>query len=652
MVTCIRRSLVHCCAILLFAGVLSIGVQAQSTLSTTLAGGTVTIGSMFEVKALTNVQIDSFDVRFALISVGLPSVVEVWALNSTGSYVGANQTSSANWTQLAAVPVMGAITSPFALNLNLGFMIPAGVVQSFYITLNNSGLRLEDTPGTAAGTLFAGNSDIQFFEGHDGLHFNATMSPQVWNGNIHYTTLATVTDDVSIDSLTMPTSNAIDCGLGTAADSVTVSVRNRGTNSIPIGAVLQVTYQVDAMPPVFEFIVTTAVFNTGDVLLHTFAPTVDMSTPGIRTLVGTVLHAGDLEPSNDTITEQIGSGGELRVTSYPYVENFDLFGGPATTEPPYGFNNSASDASGPNSDWVIRDDPTPSLGVGPAADHTTGVAGTGGFAYCDGDGVYANVALRSPCFDLTGMLNPTATFWVHSDSTASPGFFNTLTMNAVSYPSGTVTTNIIPSIGHLGTGWTRQQINLSAFIGQVVQLVMKVNSTSAGPNHDIAIDDFSVSDLQPTPGQAPQPGLAVLDINGPLNANGEPLQFGFGGPYFKALTAGETMLINIEATPMQVIVLFAGALNPVAATFPGSGTVDIGGPVNPMNGIPSGISVLADGAIPFGLDSFFRTAANGLFDFGITVPIFPPGIKVAFQVAISSSPGIPIKLSNCVEVAF
>ena len=197
--------------------------QAQSPLTTTLTGGTITIGSMFEVKALTNLQIDSFDVRFGLISTGLPTVVEVWALNFPGTYVG-NETSNTNWTQIAAVPITGIVTTPHPLGLNLAFPIPVGQTQSFYISVNNSGLRLEDSPGSLAGSLFASNSDIEFYEGVGGLHFNATMGPQVWNGNIHYTTLPTFADDVSIDSVSVSTSGQIDCAVGSAVEPVTVEV--------------------------------------------------------------------------------------------------------------------------------------------------------------------------------------------------------------------------------------------------------------------------------------------------------------------------------------------------------------------------------------------------------------------------------------------
>ena len=71
-----------------------------------------------------------------------------------------------------------------------------------------------------------------------------------------------------------------------------------------------------------------------------------------------------------------------------------------------------------------------------------------------------------------------------------------------------------------GSAWVLQNVNLTAFAGQVVQLVFRVNSMNSGVTepHDIAIDDLSVFEMAATPGQAPQSGLAVLDINNARNA--------------------------------------------------------------------------------------------------------------------------------------
>ena len=168
--------------------------------------------------------------------------------------------------------------------------------------------------------------------------------------------------------------------------------------------------------------------------------------------------------------------------------------------------------------------------------------------------------------------------------------------------------------------------------------------------HDIAIDDFSVVDLLPTPGQAPQPGLAVLDLNKPTNANGDPIQFAFGGPYFSTVTAGDILNFKMEGEPPQPIILFAGPLNPAAATYAGIGSIDVGGPVDPISGLPTLLSVIADGSAIGGFNPFFVTAATGTTEIGFTVPNFPIGILGSFQLAILTSGGSGVSLSNCVQV--
>ena len=634
---------------------LSSSLHAQFTpqsLQAGMPGGVLSNGAMFEIKSLTGVAINDFDVDITALVLGPMTNIELWALNTTGSYLG-SQSSNTNWTLLGtAANVPGFHPQPMGLSLN--FPIPAGQTQAFYITLApGAGHALDLFPGVAPGTLYSADSNLEFYEGHhDTGYFSATSTGGVFAGTIHYTPLPAVADDIGLASILSPTNNATDCNALSTTESVTVELRNLGSNAIPVGTGVPITYQVDATGTVLEVATVSSALMPGGTLQFTFATPADFSAVGSHTLNVSAQYALDLDPSNDSLTTLISSGGQLRVASFPYSEDFDLAGGPATTSPPLGFVNETTDSTGPNADWIMRSDATPTNGVGPSADHTTGTPGMGGFAYLEGNGNKSPINLRSPCLDLNALANPTCRFWVHSDSAAGAGTANHLNVDVISYPSGTVTTNVIPTIGHIGSAWTLQAINLSPFIGQVVQMVFRGDTTIAGQMHDIAIDDFSVTDLQPTPGQAPQPGLAVLNLNDPLNVNGDPLSFGFGGPYFTSVVAGDLLVFEVEATPLQFITLIAGPLNPSAATYPGIGSIDLGGPIDPMTGIPTAITVLADGSVPVGLNGFFFTAANGHFEFGITVPNFPPGVQVTFQVAISASAGVSIKLSNAVEVTF
>ncbi len=640
-------------ALLLASGITIGKSHGQSgTLTTTLTGGINNVGAMFDVKALTNIKIDSFDVRFAPISTGLPTSVQVWALNTSGSYVGlANQTSNANWILLATVPVPSS-PAVFPLNLNLAYPISAGSTQAFYITVANSGMSLWDSPGPSSGTLFASNSNLEFYVGHSGPHFNATMGGQVWNGNIHYTALPTFSDDVSMLSVDVPAVSSVSCFPGGVSEPVSIKVRNMGLNPVPANSLLTLFYQIGNNAPVSEFTFTPSVLNTGDVFSYVFTRRANLSAIGATNLTATVVYGLDLDSSNDMASVQVPSGGRLRVTSYPFIEDFNITTAGVTSEPPLGFGNESMDSIGPFSDWLFRNDATPSFGTGPFADHSTGISGMGGYAYVEGNGAVAPVNLRTPCFDLSGLSNPICRFWVHSENANGNTNENRLNIDVISYPFGFLTTDVTPSISHLGSAWILHVVDLSPFAGQVIQLVFRGNTNLGGSDHDIAIDDLSVSELQVTPGQAPQPGLAVLDLNNPFNINGSTVNLGFGGPYFTHVTEGDTLLFHIEGTPLRTILLLSGPLNPAIASYPGIGSMDIGGPVDPITGIPSAITVLADGAIPFGLNGFFVTAADGEFDFATSVPSLPPGLKITFQAVIASSAMVSMKLSNAVEVTF
>ncbi|MFT7616850.1 MAG: hypothetical protein ACI97A_000480 [Planctomycetota bacterium] len=458
-------------------------------------------------------------------------------------------------------------------------------------------------------------------------------------------------NDLSVSRLVAPANNQIDCSPLSNAETVTIDIRNNGMTAIPLGSAIQVTYQVDALPSVLDIFAPAAVMNSGDVVSFTFTTTADLSAIGNHTLMTSVSLIGDGDPSNDSLTTAISSGGLARITSFPFVEDFGSLSGNGSTQLPFGFINETTDATGPNSDWTLRNNGTPTAGTGPAADHTTGVVGTGGYAYIEDDGNYASVNFRTPCLDLTGLSNPVMRFFLFSENTTSQTISNQLSVDVISYPSGTTTLDVYGPQSETGTQWVLQSVDLSAFIGQVVQVVFRGETASVTSNsHDIAIDDITITDLLPTPGQMPQQGLAVLDMNGPRNVNGDPLQFNFGGPYFSTVNSGDTLVFRMEGQPNQSILMFTGPLNPVAATFPGVGSIDLGGAVDPFTGIPSALTIVGDGGGQGLFNQLFLTSATGEAEFGVTVPSLPPGVIGTFQCALLNTIN-GASLSNAVELS-
>ncbi len=158
-------------------------------------------------------------------------------------------------------------------------------------------------------------------------------------------------------------------------------------------------------------------------------------------------------------------------------------------------------------------------------------------------------------------------------------------------------------------------------------------------------------------GQAPQPGLAVLDINGAKEVNGigvggtDPNTMApINGPFFTNISQGTSIDFHFEGAAGQPVVLLAGALNPGVAAFPGIGQLDIGGPVG-MGGIPMGIVLVADGNLSTLPDVLFRLDGNGELNFSLPLSSnFPLGVVSTFQsVNLTGGPSV-VAISNAVEV--
>ncbi|NRA97652.1 MAG: hypothetical protein HRU14_15765 [Planctomycetes bacterium] len=102
----------------------------------------------------------------------------------------------------------------------------------------------------------------------------------------------------------------------------------------------------------------------------------------------------------------------------PYLESFEAGTPTATSECganspgtfPVGWTNDPSGTTV----WRLFSGPTPSGDTGPQGDHTTGA---GNYTYvetsCGVNGPFWFGTLVAPCFDASGVQNPTLTFWYH-----------------------------------------------------------------------------------------------------------------------------------------------------------------------------------------------------------------------------------------------
>ena len=162
------------------------GAPLPMTLPTTLAGGNGNFGNMFDVNAINDITIDSFDIH---ADTGATFDVEVYA--KIGTWVGSEADPGA-WTLIGTAPGVvsngDGVATP--LGLMLGYAIPAGETHAFYITptdFSTGGFNY--TNGTATGNVFASDANLEFLEGA-GIAYpfdsGVLFQPRVWNGNIQY----------------------------------------------------------------------------------------------------------------------------------------------------------------------------------------------------------------------------------------------------------------------------------------------------------------------------------------------------------------------------------------------------------------------------------------------------------------------------------
>lgn len=150
-------------------------------------------------------------------------------------------------------------------------------------------------------------------------------------------------------------------------------------------------------------------------------------------------------------------------------------------------------------------------------------------------------------------------------------------------------------------------------------------------------------------GQAPQAGLATLNVNDARDVDNYPLVSGGNGPYSVSVVAGTNMNFRFGGAPNQPIVFLSGPLNPGSLVLPaGIGQLDIG---TPNGGIPTDILVLSDGAGQTGfLPSFFVLNGAGSQTITLNASGLTPGLALSFQCVMYTGGPTVIACSNAVTV--
>lgn len=191
----------------------------------------------------------------------------------------------------------------------------------------------------------------------------------------------TASDDIRMMSIDTP--SAVNCGLG-PAEQVRVTVRNTSNSAI---SDIPVVLKVDGVIVATETISSIPASST---LQYTFNPgSANLSAPGEHIIIAYVNLASDSYRENDTASLVIRN--LPFVHSFPYLENFESGAGHWYT-------------GGAGSSWEYGTPASPRIYR----------AASGTRAWKTGiNGYYNNTELSylySPCFDLSGMTNPTLSF--------------------------------------------------------------------------------------------------------------------------------------------------------------------------------------------------------------------------------------------------
>ncbi|MBW2938435.1 HYR domain-containing protein, partial [Aureisphaera sp. CAU 1614] len=153
----------------------------NGSLTTTFASNNGQSGNMFDIVALNDITIESFDIN---MDSGVTDDVEVYF--KTGPYLPSVNTPG-DWTLVATTNVTSVGTDvPTPLNLNLGINVTAGQTVAFYVTLTST-TAINYTNGSTTGSLFASDANLEFYEGAGLAYpFASNFNPRVFNGNIIY----------------------------------------------------------------------------------------------------------------------------------------------------------------------------------------------------------------------------------------------------------------------------------------------------------------------------------------------------------------------------------------------------------------------------------------------------------------------------------
>lgn len=293
--------------------------------------------------------------------------------------------------------------------------------------------------------------------------------------------------DMGVTQINLPGGSTIsNCNLDKLP--VQITINNNGDsvlNNVPLRMVANgVTYNDTVVGPLpsksFQF--------------FTFRDSITL-TPGNLTITVFSDLIGDQNDLNDSVSSSINViGGQVFIIPYSNdFENFSICSNATNCGTTVcNLNGGWVNVSSPDDvfDMRVWSGPTASAGTGPSTDHNPGTS-TGKYIYSESSGGCNGVESHviSPCFDLTGTINPELSFWYHMDG-------QTMGVLRIDIQSnGVWNTNVItPLFGDKGDIWLEQLVDLSSYAGEKINVRFRITSGSSFTS-DLAIDDVSITDI-------------------------------------------------------------------------------------------------------------------------------------------------------------
>jgi PKD repeat protein len=379
-----------------------------------------------------------------------------------------------------------------------------------------------------------------------------------------------IPNDVEMTSVLSPGGGILPECQTSPTTAVIVRVTNTGTSA---ASNIPVHYSINNGPAVSE--VLAGPVAAGASQNYTFTATANLSVAGTYNLVAWTSMVGDGNIYNDSSST---SSIVIPATplNLPITQNFETFSlcgtandceaeNCAMSSGWLNFSNQGQD----DIDWRTSEGPTASVGTGPDIDHNPGTA-TGNYLFLEASGPCPGktAILLSPCVNLVGATSPQATFWYHMNGA------NMGEMHVDVLSEGVLFLDAIsPIVGNQGNTWRSASINLTPYVGKVVNIRFR-GITGSDFASDLAIDDIFITESASAPvinftasNTAPCIGSAVTladqSLNNPTswawaiqpntftyvggtNANSQnpQVQFSAAGNYNVALTATNTFGSN------------------------------------------------------------------------------------------------------------